>query len=76
MRNIRYAWYVLISKASIVVTDRMAAMNMPMIDPYDIKDVLILGAQQMAIEDLQEKFVALVKEHDDRIKQLTHKEGK
>lgn len=71
--NIRAAWYVLISKAFVVATDKIGIMHIPHLDPYSLNDVLILGAQQQALTEMYDKLGDMIKEHQLRIKQLRRK---
>lgn len=76
MNKIKYLWYLAIAKSYMLVTDRMGTIDVPYVDPYTLKSVMIIGAQQAALEDMRDKLDEIIKEHQGRINRLSQEEDK
>lgn len=76
MNKIKHLWNLAVARSYILVTDRMGAISLPYIDPYALDSIIIIGAQQIALQDMKDRLDGIIEQHEDRIKQLSHKEDK
>lgn len=73
MKKLRILWYLLISKSYIVVTDKAAISQMPILDPYSLGDVVIVGAQALALKEIRDELDEIITEHKLVIKNMSRR---
>jgi hypothetical protein len=72
--NVVWAWRVLRSKTFVVLTDTNAAVYLPLANPDEFSDLMMLKQQRAVFTLFTDEFKKIEKAHNDAVKLLLHKE--
>lgn len=65
LKQIKWAYNVLVSKSFLVATDKAAACYIPTKDPETVEDILELQAQEAALVHFGERIEELIRQHSE-----------
>jgi hypothetical protein len=66
-RNIQWAWKVLTSKSFAVMTDSETAIQIDVLDPFEMEDLTTLLGQQQSFKVFNERFTQLEIDHEQAV---------
>lgn len=70
IRGIKWGWRVFRSKTFIVLTDKEACINIPLEDPENIDDLMVLLSQQASLNMFKDKLEKVSDDHEEAVKLL------
>lgn len=76
MLKLRWAWIILRATSFVAVTERGAAISIPIRDPEELEDVAKLSLQQSVLEDFREKLDEVILVHSEQVRLQSRKDKK
>lgn len=70
LEKLKWAFRILNSDAYVVLTDKSAVVNIPMMNPDSIQNVILLSAQTASLSEFKDRLEDSINEHEDAIKLL------
>lgn len=66
-RNIQWAWKVLTSKTFAVMTDSETAVQIDVLNPFEMEDLTTLLGQQQSFRVFNERFTQLESDYEQAV---------
>lgn len=63
------------SKSYVVLTEKQSVINIPMLNPKNIKDYVLLASQTASLDAFYTRLGELVKDHKTRLKIMESRQG-
>lgn len=76
MEKLGLMFSIMRSKSYVVLTDKKAVVQIPMIRPDSFENIMLLGAQGAALEEFYDRLGDVIKEHEEAVSLLSRRKKK
>lgn len=73
LNKLTLAYKLMRSVSYVVLTDEVAVVHIPMLDPEKVQNVVILGSQSASLKVFRDRLNEVIKEHEHATKLLLHR---
>lgn len=70
LERLKWALRILNSDTYVVLTDKSAVVNIPLMNPDSIQNVILLSAQTASLNEFKDRLEDTIHEHEDAIELL------
>lgn len=73
--KLKWAYRLLFTRTFVILTDKSAAVSIPIVDPNAFESILLLTAQTHALMEFKSRLEDLIGEHEEAVKLLSRRQG-